>query len=132
MQTRTINIGDKVIVKHQKRNKSTPTFSQYPYVVTNVKGSMITAFNKDNGHTVTRNMSFFKVIPVAVKAPRARIVIEGEEGEHRLAQVPQEKTQQPRETQQLREAKQITPRKVYPKRIRRDVSNGENINNTFI
>ena len=77
-------------------------------------------------------MSFFKVIPVAVKAPRARIVIEGEEGEHRLAQVPQEKTQQPRETQQLREAKQITPRKVYPKRIRRDVSNGENINNTFI
>ena len=56
---------------------------------------MITAFNKDTGHTITRNISFFKVIPVAAKTPRARIVIEGEEGEHRLLQVPQEKTQQP-------------------------------------
>ena len=116
MQTRTINIGDRVIVKQQKRNKLTPTFSQYPYVVTNVKGSMITAFNKDTGLTVTRNVSFFKVITVAAKAPRARIVIEGEEGEHRLSQVPQEKTQQPRE------ARQTTPRKVYPKRVRCDVS----------
>ena len=55
---------------------------------------MITVFNKGTGHTITRNI-FFKVIPVAAKTPRARIVIEGEEGEHRLLQVPQEKTQQP-------------------------------------
>ena len=118
MQTRTIKIGARVIVKQQKRNKLTPTFSQYHYVVTDVKGSMITTFNKNTGHTVTRNISFFKVIPVAAKAPRARTVIEGEEGEHRLSQVPQETTQQSRETQQPREARQTTPRKVYPKRIR--------------
>ena len=72
---------------------------------------MITAFNKDTGHAVTRNISFFKVIPMAAKAPRARIVIEGEEGEQRLSQVPREKTQQPRE------ARQVYPGKVYLKRI---------------
>ena len=83
---------------------------------------MRTAFNKDTEHTVTRNISFFKVISVAAKAPRARIVIEGEKGEHRLSQVPQEKTQQPRESQQSREARQTTPRKLYPRRIRRDIS----------
>ena len=83
---------------------------------------MITAFNKDIGHSVTRNISFFKVIPVTAKAPRARIVIEGEEGEHCLSQVPQETTQKPRETQQPREARQVTPGKVYPKCIRRDIS----------
>ena len=77
---------------------------------------MITAFNKDTGHTVTRNISFFKVIPVTAKAPRARIAIEGEEGEHRLSQVPQETTQQ------TREARQATQGKVYPKCIRRDIS----------
>ena len=46
MQTRKIDICTRVIVKQQKRNKLIPTFSQYPYVVTNVKGSLITAFIK--------------------------------------------------------------------------------------
>ena len=70
MQTRKIDIGTRVIVKQQKRNKLTPTFMQYPNVVINV----------------------------TAKAPRARIAIQGEEGEHRLSQVPQQTTQQPRET----------------------------------
>ena len=117
MQKRTINIDDRVVAKQQKRNKLTPTFSQYLYVVGNVKGSMKKVFNKDTGSTVTRNISFFKVIPVVGKAPRARIVIKRVEGVHRLSQVPQEKTQQPRETQQPIEARQTTPRKVYPNRI---------------
>ena len=52
MQTRTTDVGTRVIVKQQKQNKLTPTFLQYPYVVTNVKGSMITALNKDTGHTI--------------------------------------------------------------------------------
>ena len=117
VQKRTINIDDRVVAKQQKRNKLIPTFSQYLYVVGNVKGSMKKVFNKDTGSTVTRNISFFKVIPVVGKAPRARIVIKRVEGVHRLSQVPQEKTQQPRETQQPIEARQTTPRKVYPNRI---------------
>ena len=78
VQTRTVNIGARIIVKQQKRNKLTPTFSQYSNVVTNVEGSMITAFNKDTGHIIMRNISLFKVTPVAAKAPRVRIAIEGE------------------------------------------------------
>ena len=83
---------------------------------------MITTFNKATAHTITRNISFFKVIQVTAKAPRARIPIEGEEGEHRLFQVPQQTTQQRTQTQKPREAKQTIPQKVYPKRIRRDIS----------
>ena len=82
---------------------------QYPYVITKVEGNVITAFNKDTGRTITRNISFFKAIPVTAKAPRARIVIEGGEGEQRSSQVPQQTTQQPRETQQPKEAKQTIP-----------------------
>ena len=85
MQTRKINIGTRVIVEQRKRNKLTPILSQYVYVVTNIKGSMITTFNKATAHTITRNISFFKVIQVTAKAPRPKITIEGEEGEHRLS-----------------------------------------------
>lgn len=85
MQTRKINIGNRVIVKQRKRNKLTPILSQYLYVVTNIKGSMIITFNKATAHTITRNISFFKVIQVTAKAPRPKITIEGEEGEHRLS-----------------------------------------------
>ena len=85
MQTRKINIGTRVIVEKRKRNKLTPILSQCVYVVTNIKGSMITTFNKATAHTITRNISFFKVIQVTAKAPRPKITIEGEEGEHRLS-----------------------------------------------
>ena len=85
MQTRKINIGNRVILKQRKRNKLTPILSQYLYVVTNIKGSMIATFNKATAHTITRNISFFKVIQVTAKAPRPKITIEGEEGEHRLS-----------------------------------------------
>ena len=46
---------------------------------------MITTFTKATAHTITRNISFFKVIQVTAKAPRPKITIEGEEGEHRLS-----------------------------------------------
>ena len=88
MQTSKIDIGTRVIVKKQKQNKLTAKFSQYPYVVTNVKESMITVFNKDTGHSITRNISFFKVITVTAKAPRARIAIEGErKGRRRISPI---------------------------------------------
>ena len=78
MQTRKTDISTRVIVKQQKQNKLITSFLQYPYAVTNVRGSMITAFSKDIGYTITRNISFFKVIPVTTKAQRARIEIQGE------------------------------------------------------
>ena len=56
-----INIGDTVIVKQNKTNKQTPPFDPKPYVVTDMKGSMITA---SRGNTdKTRNSSHFKKVP---------------------------------------------------------------------
>ncbi|KAK3800530.1 hypothetical protein RRG08_066384 [Elysia crispata] len=56
-----INIGDTVIVKQNKTNKQTLPFDPKPYVVTNMKGSMITA---SRGNTdKTRNSSHFKKVP---------------------------------------------------------------------
>ncbi|GFR84457.1 polyprotein [Elysia marginata] len=55
-----IQMGDKVLVRQPKLNKLTPPYNPVPYIVTDVKGSMITAANA--GHTITRNSSFFKII----------------------------------------------------------------------
>lgn len=55
-----LNIGDVVVVKQQKRFKTTPYYESYPYRVINVKGTMITAKNKIR--EITRDVSFFKKI----------------------------------------------------------------------
>ncbi|GFR78254.1 transposon Ty3-G Gag-Pol polyprotein [Elysia marginata] len=55
-----IQMGDKVLVRQPKLNKLTPPYNPNPYIVTDVKGSMITAANA--GHTITRNISFFKIL----------------------------------------------------------------------
>ena len=88
MHASMTNVGTRVIVKQQRRNKLTPTFSQYPYLVKNVKENMITAFNRNNGHTITRrNISFSEIMPVTEKAPKAKIEIEWDEEEHHQPQV---------------------------------------------
>ena len=55
-----IEVGDQVLVKQKKDTKFTTTFKVTPYMVVKKKGSMLTATNKD-GHTITRNRSFFKL-----------------------------------------------------------------------
>ena len=57
-----VKVGDTVLVKQQKLNKLSTKFGVDPYIVTKVKGTMITA--EKNGHSVTRNISFFKQVPV--------------------------------------------------------------------
>ena len=55
---------------------------------------MITAFNKNNGHTITRrNISFSEVMSVTEKAPKAKIEIQWDE-EHHQPQVLQPTTNQ--------------------------------------
>jgi len=56
-----LRVGDYVIVKQNRRNKLTSTFSETPYTVTERNNSKVTARNKQ-GHTVTRNVSHFKRI----------------------------------------------------------------------
>ena len=53
--------GDKVIVKRdQSIKKSGPPYDPDPYVITQRKGTMITA--KRKGKEITRNSSFFKPV----------------------------------------------------------------------
>ena len=56
-----LKVGDFVLVKQDRQNKLTATFSETPYTVTERNNSRVTATNKQ-GHTVTRNVSHFKRI----------------------------------------------------------------------
>ena len=52
--------GDIVLHKQPKHNKLTTPYNSKPYTVSRVKGSMVTATR--DGHSITRNSSFFKKI----------------------------------------------------------------------
>lgn len=58
-----INPGDIVLVRQQQNNKTTSPYNIIPHKVEQVKGSMITAENIQNGKNVTRNSNHFKKIP---------------------------------------------------------------------
>ena len=90
-----ISIGDPVLLKYDSREKTkekTP-FKMKPYVVTNKKGTMLTA--ERNGKRVTRNSSFFKPSP---SHPEEVLSEEEEEGEIEL--IPEQPQQQPQHEQQ--------------------------------
>lgn len=53
-----IAIGNKVIVKQQRKNKFTSPFDPKPLTVTKINGTMVTAERKD--YSITRNVSHFK------------------------------------------------------------------------
>lgn len=55
-------IGDKVLYRQPRHNKLTPSYNCNPHTVTHINGSMVTASNE--GHSITRNSSFFKKINV--------------------------------------------------------------------
>lgn len=56
-----VHLGDVVLVPQRKRNKFRTPYQHERYVVTKIKGSMITARNQ-YGHTVTRDASKMKKI----------------------------------------------------------------------
>lgn len=61
MQESQIVVGDTVLVKQTKRNKFSTRYDPRPYVVTKIRGTMVTASRP--GHYITRNVSFYKRIP---------------------------------------------------------------------
>ena len=65
----TLNIGDRVIVRQPKLNKTTPSFEPVPYRVTHIKGTKIIAESETGHRTITRNVSFFKRIPSEAQFP---------------------------------------------------------------
>jgi hypothetical protein len=62
-------IGDTVLVRQRKRNKLSSYYDPNPYVVTDAKGTMITAVR--GKHKIVRNSSFFKRVP-ALPQPTSR------------------------------------------------------------
>ena len=55
-KTRTVEIGDKVLVLQTKQNKLTTKFNWCPYVVTEIKGKTVTAENiVNNNRVITDN-----------------------------------------------------------------------------
>lgn len=68
-QQSSIATGDKVLVRQKKRNKFSTRFDPSPYVVVDVKGTMVTAVRDEK--YITRNVSQFKRIDSSVRAPDA-------------------------------------------------------------
>lgn len=56
-----IKRGDTVVVRQRQTNKTSAVFGPERYRVTAKKGTMVTA--EQNGHSITRNSSHFKIIP---------------------------------------------------------------------
>ena len=59
-KTSNIQIGDSVLVRQRKQNKLSTRYNPYPFQVTSIKGTMVTARRKDK--YITRNASHFKLI----------------------------------------------------------------------
>jgi hypothetical protein len=53
-----LKVGDSVLAKQKKVNKSTSYFDPNPYIITNINGNMVSV--KRNDKEMTRNISFFK------------------------------------------------------------------------
>ena len=66
---RNIETGDRVLVHQDKRNKLTPYYRPYPYIVTNRNGTMITAQSETDGSTITRNVSHYKPLSNEAQTP---------------------------------------------------------------
>ena len=69
-------IGDTVLVKQQKNNKLTTPYSDKPYIIIKIKGSMITAKRIEDEKTITRNSSHFKTIKMTVRGSNDTVVEE--------------------------------------------------------
>ena len=111
---RIINIGDQVLVKQQKKNKLSTKFDVVPFIVTDLKGSMITVKALNSDRTLTRNISHFKPLPKTAELPKFR------GGREDMLEEDDCETNNP-STQYTRQRRSET-RKVYPKRNRRLVS----------
>ena len=104
---RQLTTGDTVLVKQPKYNKLTPNFKPEPYIVTDIKGTMITAQSSVTGKRITRNICPYKA--VADQAQFPIIIREEEEGG--------EFEQQPQPENQRHEEPNV--RNTYPERLRR-------------
>ena len=74
-----LSVGDLVLPRQPKVNKSSTPFQAEPFRITEVKGSKVTATSKDQ--TLTRNASHFKLLPSDIEVPFPSTPKEKEEGD---------------------------------------------------
>ena len=67
-QPQEIQIGDKVLIKNDQRNKNDPIYNPIPLKITNRKGNMISAQNTDD-KVITRSKNYFKKVPSTISIP---------------------------------------------------------------
>ena len=72
------SVGDLVLPRQPKVNKFSTPFQAEPFRITKEKGSMITATSKDQ--TITRNASYFKLLPSDIEVLILRASKEKAEG----------------------------------------------------
>ena len=104
-----VHLGDAVLVPQRKRNKFTTPYHHEKYVVTKIKGSMITARNQ-HGHTVTRDASKMKKIQESPSVElselnnnRHELGSDDDEADERIQEEVPEASQLREETSQPRE-----------------------------
>ncbi len=56
--------GDTVLVRQQKQNKLSTPFESKPYIVDNIKGSLVSAEGVGDRQKITRNRSHFKTVNI--------------------------------------------------------------------
>ena len=86
--------GDVVLVRQQRHNKLSPTFSVEPHRVVRKKGSMLTLENP-GGKRFSRNSSFVKKVPEAAMHRQGATVIPEEEDDDDVFPDQQQPRQQP-------------------------------------
>ena len=59
----SLNVGDTVLAREQRKHKLSSPYNKIPYTITNINGTMITAANA-SGHSITRNCSQFKQVQI--------------------------------------------------------------------
>lgn len=84
--TTQLHVGDMVLMRQERHNKLTPAYDSEPMIVTDVKGTMITAQSPKRG-SKTRNASLFKKIHDGILT---KPIFVGEEEEQVTGNVPKD------------------------------------------
>ena len=64
VKTSSIQVGDAVLVRNEKKGRLEPKYDPRPYTVVAKKGTMVTASRDNPRHVITRNSSFFKRLKI--------------------------------------------------------------------
>ena len=111
-KTSNIRVGDFVLVSQRKQNKLSTRYNPYPFQVTRIKGTMVTARRKDK--YITRNVSHFKVIDNSTNCT-------DESSDEEEEEIDEDNTQQPVNVQPRAGEQNPNPPRRYPARNRKSL-----------